>query len=344
MQVSAHQTKRGPKLGRDMSDRLGWLTDPTPPSPAWRIRASLAAAVAAGIFVVLLYQRQEPGVISDWDPTFEATKALLRGQNPYAAIQVPPWPNWLLYPLPALLFTAPFTLLPLELARGVFAAVGAAAFTWVVTRRARWTIYFLLSGAMLWSWVDVQWPPLLIAAALTPSFSWLLAIKPTAGFALWAAYPNRKAVIGGLLFLALSLLVCPGWIQWLDSVSRTPHAPHLLRPGGFLLLLGLLRWRRPEGRLLACLGLIPGTTALYETLPVALVCRNRAEAAGFATLTMAAHLLFHVGPQGPWPVGAEYQWWVLLILVYLPALVVVLRRLNQADEPVWGPEAARSNS
>lgn len=319
-----------------MSSRLGWLTDPAPPSRSWRIRASLLAALVAAVFVILLYQRQKPGVISDWDPTFAATQALLRGASPYEAIQVPPWPNWLLYPLPALLFTAPFTVLPLTLARAVFAAVGTAAFTYVVTARGRWTLYFLFSGAMLWSWVDVQWPPLLIAAALTPSFSWLLAIKPTAGFALWAAYPNRKAVIGGLLFLGVSLLVRPGWIgEWLDAVSRTPHAPHLLRPGGFLLLLGLLRWRRPEGRLLGCLSLIPGTTALYETLPLALVCRNRAEAAGFAALTMLAHLLFHLGPQGPWPVGAEYQWWVLLGLVYLPALVVVLRRPNDAGDSEW---------
>ena len=329
-----------------MRVNLSWLTDPTPPSRGWRIRASLLAALVAGVFVVLLYARQRPDVISDWDPTFAGTEALLRGESPYAAIQVPPWPNWLLYPLPALLFTIPFTILPLPLARGIFAAVGTAAFTYAVTRRGRWTLYFLLSGAMLWSWVDVQWPPLLIAAALTPALSWLLAIKPTAGFALWAAYPSRTAVWAGLLFVGLSFLVWPGWVaEWLEAVSRTPHAPHLFRPGGFLLLLGLLRWRRPEGRLLACLGLIPGTTALYETLPVALVCRNRTEAAAYASLTMMAHLLFHLGPQGPWPVGAEYQWWVLLLLVYLPALAVVLRRPNQADGWDWrvaaAPEPAR---
>jgi hypothetical protein len=336
-----------------MSANLSWLTDAAPPSRAWRIRASLVSALVAGGFVVLLYARQSAGVISDWDPTWAGTPALLRGESPYAAIQVPPWPNWLLYPLPALLFTVPFTFVPLPLARGIFAAVGAAAFTYVVTRRGRWTLYFLLSGAMLWSWVDVQWPPLLIAAALTPGFSWILAVKPTAGFALWAAYPNRWAVLGGLLFVAVSLLVRPEWIpEWLDSVARTPHTSHLFRPGGFVLLLGLLRWRRPEGRLLACLGLIPQTTALSETLPLALVCRNRGEAAGFAILTMLAHLLFHLGPQGPWPVGAGYQWWVLLILVYLPAIVVVLRRPNQATEPGWGPagllepplEVAPSNS
>ncbi len=148
-------------------------------------------------------------------------------------------------------------------------------------------------------------------------------------------------MVGGILFVGVSLLVWPGWVhEWLASVARTPHAPHLFRPGGFLLLLGLLRWRRPEGRLLSCLGVIPQTTALYETLPLALICRNRAEAAGFASLTMVAHLLFHLGPQGPWPVGAEYQWWVLLILVYLPAIGVVLRRPNEADGRDWRVEGS----
>jgi hypothetical protein len=185
---------------------------------------------------------------------------------------------------------------------------------------------------MLWSWMVVQWAPLLIAAALTAPISSLLAVKPTLGFALWTGWPNRKAVIGGLLFLGLSLLIRPTWIQeWLASVSKTPHSPNLLRPGGFLMLLGLLRWRRPEGRLLAALALVPQTTALYETLPLALLCRNRPQAAAFATLTMVAHLLFLLGPQGAWPIGAEYQWWVLLALVYLPAIALVLRRPNEAD-------------
>jgi hypothetical protein len=52
------------------------------------------------------------------------------------------------------------------------------------------------------------------------------------------------------------------------------------------------------------------------------------QAAGFAVLTMIAHLLYFLGPQGPWPVGAQYQWWVLLVLVYLPALALVLSRPN----------------
>ena len=115
-----------------------------------------------------------------------------------------------------------------------------------------------------------------------------------------------------------------GSARWRARRTR----PHLLRPLGFLLLLGLLRWRRPEGRLLAALCVIPQTTALYETLPLTLLCRNRPQAAVFAALTMLAHLLYLLGPQGPWPVGAEYQWWVMLALFYAPALALVLRRPN----------------
>ena len=91
-------------------------TPSDPPRP-WRVKVSVGAGVAACLFVLALYARQRPGVISDWDPTWVGTTALLEGENPYAAIRVPPWPNWLLYPLPALLVTAPFTFLPLPLAR-----------------------------------------------------------------------------------------------------------------------------------------------------------------------------------------------------------------------------------
>jgi hypothetical protein len=305
-------------------------TDP-PPSVRWRAQAAALAGSVAAIFVYALYARQTRSVISDWDPTWVGTQALLRGQSPYAAIQVPPWPNYLLYPLPALLLTAPFTFIPLPVARALWAGIGAAAFTFVITARGRWTLYLLISGAMLWSWIDVQWPPLLMAAALVPSFSWMLAAKPTLGLALWSAYPNRRAVIGGLAFVALCFVVRPGWVpEWLASVAPTPHKAHVLRPGGFLLLLSLLRWRRPEARLLAVLSLVPQTTALYEALPLALAAERKIEAAAFATLTMAAHLLYLLGPQGPWPVGAEYQWWVMLCLIYLPVLILILSRPNAA--------------
>ena len=95
-------------------------------------------------------------------------------------------------------------------------------------------------------------------------------------------------------------------------------------------------WRRPEARLLAVLSLMPQTTALYETLPLALAAERKVEAAAFATLTMAAHLLYLLGPQGPWPVGAEYQWWVMLLLIYLPVLGLILSRPNHSGAATAG--------
>lgn len=305
---------------------------PAHPTSRARAAAALVAGLLSGVFVIVLYSRQAAGIISDWDATYVGARALLDGKSPYAAVQMPPWPWRINYPIPAILVSTPFALLPLWLARGAFVGVATAIFTFVVTRWAWWPLYFVLSPAMLWSWIAVKWEPLLVAAALTPALGWILAAKPTHGFALWSAYPRREAVIGGAAILAIGFAVYPSWVQeWLGSLTGTPHRPHLIRPLGFLLLLGLLRWRRPEGRLLALLCLVPQTTALYEVLPLTLLVQTRPQAALFAALTLVAHLLYLLGPQGPWPVGAEYQWWVMLAVLYLPALVAVLRRPNRAS-------------
>ena len=314
----------------------------SPPSVRWRARAAALAGVVAAGFVYALYARQTRDVLSDWDPTFVGTQALLHGRSPYAAIQVPPWPNYLLYPLPALLLSAPFTFIPLAVARALFAGIGAAAFTFVITARGRWTLWFLISGAMLWSWITVQWPPLLIAAALTPtSPGCSRRSRPSAwpcGAPIRTARPSSvESSSWGLCFL-----VWPGWVhEWLASVAKTPHKSHFLRPGGFLLLLALLRWRRPEARLLAVLSLMPQTTALYEALPLALAAERKVEAAAFASLTMVAHLLYLLGPQGAWPIGAEYQWWVMLCLIYLPVLGLILSRPNVAPDPRTEPSRSQ---
>jgi hypothetical protein len=224
----------------------------------------------------------------------------------------------------------------LAIARALFVGSITAAFAFVVTRRKWWGLYFVLSGATLASWVPVAWSPLLVTAAVVPWLGWLLVAKPTMGFALWAARPTWIGAIGGAALVLATVALQPHWIQeWLRSVTGNPHRPLLLRPGGFLLLLGLLRWRRADGRLLAALCVVPQTTSLYETLPLALVVENRLQAVGFALLTMAANALHFAGPQGPWPVGAEYQWVVNAILIYCPALLLVLSRPNARQETVW---------
>ena len=327
--------RREDRTGPDLLDPRA---EPPVPVPTMRVRlvVSLLSGLIAAAAVIQFYNRAGPLAVSDWDATWVGALALLDGQSPYAAITMPPWPWNLNYPLPGVIINVPFAVFPLPIARAVFVAVGTALFTFCVTRRFLWPLFFVSSGAMLASWFPAAWSPLLLAAALTPALGWILVGKPTMGFALWVARPGLVAAVGGAALIAASFALQPGWVsEWLGGVAHNPHRPLLLRPMGFLLLLGLLRWRAGGGRLLATLCVVPQTTSVYETLPLILLVENRLQAIGFALLTMLANVLHHFGPRGPWPIGAEHQWWVNLILIYLPALLVVLRRPNQARDLQW---------
>ena len=129
----------------------------------------------------------------------------------------------------------------------------------------------------------------------------------------------------------------PSWPwDWRAAVAGSPNylAP-VQRPGGFLLLLGLLRWRAPEGRLLGVLALVPHTTALHDMLAPLLAARTGRELAVLVGLGyLFAALAYTFTPHGPnvVPEMLAAQWPVALSLVYIPALVLVLRRPNAAPE------------
>jgi hypothetical protein len=101
-----------------------------------------------------------------------------------------------------------------------------------------------------------------------------------------------------------------------------------MRPGGALLLLALLRWRQPEARLLAAMSLIPQTGGLYDTVPLFLIPRTRWEAYGLAAATQ---LVAIADPARTYPgidlfSAIKIRWPLMFVLVYVPALLLVLRR------------------
>jgi hypothetical protein len=108
-------------------------------------------------------------------------------------------------------------------------------------------------------------------------------------------------------------------------------------PGGFALLLALVKWRRWEGRFLAAFALIPQTTHLLAALPVLLLPSTLRGKAILAALTFLPNFLM---VREPWAsrlattvgtregfaiIGALVLWTVLI-----PALTVVLLRPNTA--------------
>jgi hypothetical protein len=136
-------------------------------------------------------------------------------------------------------------------------------------------------------------------------------------------------VIGGLVLLLFAFVAWPHWLDgWLVAAHRAPHRAAVLRMGGVLLLLALLRWRLPEGRLLATLAVLPLTPHLYEAVPLLLVARSRRELLGLSVCGTLGLVAVALLPQGVDPDHGPIAWMEILVSCYLPALAVVLRHPN----------------
>jgi hypothetical protein len=304
------------------------------PSRGQRAAAATLIGLAAAGYVLVFYHHQSPLAVSDFDAIWTAARALMAGQDPYGAIQSPPWPWNLQYPLPAVLIALPFSVFPLVLARAAFMGVSTGLLAYGLSSRAWWPLIGLAGGQMFFAIQSVQWTPLFAAAVLLPALQVLWAIKPTTGLTLFAAYPNWRTILGGLVLVALAFLAWPHWLDgWLAAARLAPHRPAIVRPGGALLLLALLRWRLPEARQLAALALMPLSPHLYEALPLMLVARSRRE---LLVLAVCGTLGLAAGAVTPHTVGPDHgpiPWAVVFLTGYLPALAVVLRHPNMRTAP-----------
>jgi hypothetical protein len=121
--------------------------------------------------------------------------------------------------------------------------------------------------------------------------------------------------------------------------------PVVARPGGFLLLLALSRWRRPEARLLAAMACVPQTLGLYETLPLFLIPRTRWQGYALAGLSyVAAFAQVAAVPRlSGMSLDAMFaaRWPFIFVCLYCPALVMVLLP-RPVENPA--PSAALSGS
>jgi hypothetical protein len=289
-----------------------------------------ATSLAAGLYVGQL-RHSHPGQLSDLVQMLVAARAWLHGGNPYDAVKaLPAWPFPLLYPFTAVVAAAPLTVLPTWAAEAVFIAAGTALLAWGLTRDEQdgpKRLVFV-SAPFLHAVVLNQWSPLLAGAALVPWAGFLLACKPNIGLALFIAFPRAASAMSAAALTALSFLLWPGWAaEWRTALGGAPNAVSLIGlPGGVLLLLAGLRWRRPEARLLLAMSVVPHTTLPYEAVLLFLIPRTWTEAWTLWAGTAAA--LIGQSAMGPYP--SQMAWvrsgglW-LLYCAYLPCLVFVLR-------------------
>jgi hypothetical protein len=288
------------------------------------------------------------GTASDFGHLWAAARFVRDGINPYDAIgpgRAFDFEFPMLYPLPAAVAMLPLAWLSMRWADVVFFGLSTGLLVWALTRQ-RTTLNpqlcVLGSFAYLSAAANVQWEPLLTAAALLPTLGFLFACKPTMGLALLTAYPSKRAFLLAATFGLLTVAIWPWWVPaWLMTIQGQAHiiAPVTLwHVGGPLVLLALTRWRRPEARLLVALACIPHTPVLYAAVPLFLIVRTWREG-----LTLAAFTYVVGYMQSPYLQGdASNSVWTMtraswqMALVYLPGLLMVLRRPNvwMAHDPM----------
>ncbi len=333
------------------------------PRRAHRAAVALAIGAAAAAFLwAFTVRRRLPGLATQSDLAIQwfCARVLWAGGDPYLAAgpgRAFAWPAPLVYPATALVALGPLAALPLRVAECAFVAVGSATLAYVVTRRAWAPLCVFLGAPFMVAVTTVQWSPLLAAAALVPGLAWLAAVKPTIGLAIAAYRPSRRwlgiAVAGGLLLAGIALAREPAWPQgWLRALGERPaasvgvargigalYAAPVTLPGGIVVLLALLRWRRPEARLLAAMACVPHIMTGYELVPLlALVPATLAEGLLVAAASWVARYGFAMGQ--PYPdLDAAYRaagtWGLWCVLV--PLTLLVLARPNADADAVAAP-------
>ena len=274
---------------------------------------------------------------SDFDLFWGSAKALITTGD--ASTFKGPVP--FLYPLPAVIVSTPFALLPRVVARLAFALLSSGLLAFALSREGFHRLPLLMSAALIDAARTGQSSTLFAASVLMPSLGWLIAVKPNLGAAVCAATASRRtlvvAVAGSGLLAAVSFVIDPHWIRhWLEVLPKEGlYRIPFISTGGTLLALALLKWRRPEARLLFAWACVPHAPLLYDVLPLGLLARDFRESLAFALLTYIALFLQHSYIEISTTGSATLAATILNLVVYLPCLLAVLARPNEGAPPAW---------
>jgi hypothetical protein len=263
----------------------------------------------------------------DFSYPWRAARALLNGQNPYEVMQAVgayPFNAGFFYPLPAALVATPLAPLRPELAGAVFVGLSAAVLAWAVLRDCPYRLPLFLSAPFVQAAILGQWSPIMMAAALMPTLQFLGAAKPTVGLVAWLYRPSWRGIVGGGLLAAAAFLVLPGWLgDWRAVMPSTSkyRGPATTLLGAFL-LLGLLRWRRREGRLFVTLALVPQLPVFYDALMLWLIPSTVWRSLALTLASWIGYLAWYPHHTSSAQNEIAFPW--LVFTIYLPALILLL--------------------
>ncbi len=293
---------------------------------------TFAIGFLSGLLAFLLLLRSG-NLAGDFTWSLRAAHNLLNGQNPYLAITPAgayPFDDYFYYPLPAALISIPFGFFSPYLAGAIFFGISSGILAFSMQSQP-WRLPVFLSAPFFVSAEVAQWGPLIMASALLPAaFGAMAILKPTLGLISFSYRPTWKAIKIGLIIFVLSLVILPSWP--LDYYQPSRHSVEsgrylipLLSLGGPVLILSILRWRTPEGRLLLVSSILPRNPYWYDGLLLWLIPKNLRQSLCLSLLSWIAYIGWWLvqttrppDPKAffamPWQVG----------LIYIPALVMIL--------------------
>jgi len=332
-----------------VAHRSGLVTEPARatrlPSMQARVAVSIGVALIAFTLAILRFRGAPYEYAGDFTWHWRAGRAMLDGASPYRIINATPfypYNSGYYYLLPTAVVATPFSLLTPHGALATFVACSFGMLAFALTRDGFWRLPLLASLPAVWTIFTGQVVALATAAIILPALWWLWPLKYTLGAAGAAYQLSVKYVALGLGVVVVTMIVWPWWPRdWLAELSDkngTYYRVPLLVPGGLLLLATLLRWRRPEARLVAALACLPQTMLFYDQLPLLLAASTYRQALWFSVGSYAAPLIANAiyGAAATDPrVLFERNAPVIVACYYAPVAILVLLRPNVGRVPRW---------
>lgn len=284
-----------------------------------------------------------PGKISDFDQVWQAATALVNGGNPYVLMGpglVFHLDDPVLYPVTAFVAAIPFVLLPEIWATMTFLFVSTFLMAYGITATGWHRLPIFVSMSFITSVWLAQWSMLMTAALFLPWVTVLTSVKPQATLPIVVSSESLAtpiaAFLGTLFLFAISLVMLPGWpMQWVELISSSPYvsAP-ITRFGGFVILLVLLRWRRPEAWLVLLFACIPQTPYPYNVLVLLALANTWREAGLLSVISSLGSLVKQRAHVHDLP-SLDIMGNMMVLSAFIPATIMILRRPNEGHGPWW---------
>ncbi|MEO8193385.1 MAG: hypothetical protein ABI681_06010 [Gemmatimonadales bacterium] len=327
-----------------IENRVAWPWGTNEPTTRKRVvvAATIAVLMCATFYVIhFVNQVLDPAqpMHSDFSPVWYGAHALREGQNPYDLIgpgmQIQSrWPA--LYPATAYVLALPFTLIGEKWASVLFVGVSSFLLVFGATRDSWHRLPMFASVPFLTGIILGQLSVIITAVLFLPWLAVISCAKPQIALPMIITSKQRIliAAVGGAVVLGISLIMLPGWPQqWLGFVRHTPQfRPPIVNFGGFLILLILLRWRRPETWIIATMAVMPQSWYPYNWIVLLAVPNTYREAMLLTIISSAGGLAGEYAVYGMprlamWQVGGAFS----VAFAYLPATLMILGRPNIRD-------------